>query len=144
MCHVDRSLVIAADPETVWSIAADLGRETDFWKGSKAVRTLATQGNAIEREVTLAFRNRLQRERVTLEPPSRILHELHDGPMHGTKVVTLMPAGPGRTEIRAVYDIRLRGLLKLGSRMVAKHVGEGTQHALERIRDVAEGRTPSV
>lgn len=143
MVHVDRRLVISADPERVWSIAADLGRETEFWKGSRAVRVLATQGNVIEREVTLAFRDRLQRERVTLEPPRRILHELQDGPMRGTKVVTLTPAGQGRTEIRTIYDLRLRGLLRLGSRMVAKHVGEGTQRALERIRDVAEGRTPS-
>lgn len=142
MPTIERVLTIAAPPERVWSLASDLEREPEFWKGSKAVRTLGVQGPYVEREVTLAFQGRLQRERVLLEPPRRIRHELLAGPMRGSKTVELLPSTDG-TVVRVVWDIRLRGLLMLGSRMVSKHVGEGTQKALERIRDAAEGRPPS-
>lgn len=143
MTRFERTVTIAADPAKVWSLASALDREPEIWKGTRAVRTLSADGNVVEREVTLAFRERKERERVTLEPPRRIVHELLAGPMKGTKTVTLTPKDGGRTELTAVYDVRLTGLLKLGTAPFTKHAAEGTQHALERIKDLAEGRTPS-
>lgn len=140
--RIEKSVRIAADPARVWSIAADFDRELEFWRGTKAVRSVRREGDVLDREVVLAFRDRIQRERVTLTPPSRIVHEIRGGPMRGTKTVSLAPDGGG-TRLSVVWDIALVGLLKLGSRMTARHVGEGTEHALERIKDVAEGRPPS-
>ena len=144
MARIEKTVTIAADAAKVWSLAAALDREPEIWKGTKAVRTLSTNGNVVEREVTLAFRERKERERVTLEPPRRVVHELLRGPMKGTKTVSVIPKGDGRTELTAVYEVRLTGLLRLGTGPFTKHAAEGTQHALERIKDLAEGRTPSV
>jgi len=143
MARIEKTVTIAADPARVWSLASALDREPEIWKGTKAVRTLSSDGNVVEREVTLAFRERTERERVTLEPPRRIVHELLAGPMRGTKTVLVTPKGDGQTELTAVYDVRLTGLLRLGTGPFTKHAAEGTQHALERIKDLAEGRTPS-
>ncbi len=143
MARIEKTVTIAAEPEKVWSLASALDREPEIWKGTKAVRTLSSNGNVVEREVTLAFRDRRERERVTLEPPRRVVHELLEGPMRGTKTVQVTPMGDGRTELSAVYEVRLTGMLKLGTRPFVKHAGEGTQHALERIKDLAEGPTPS-
>lgn len=139
MCRVERRTTIAADPEGVWSLVADLDREPEFWKGTRAVRTLSTQGNVVEREVTIAFRESRQQERVTLERPTRVRHEILSGPMRGTKEITLAPTSGG-TELRVVWDVRLRGFMKLGARVVERHIGEGTEHGLERLRAAAEGR----
>ncbi len=143
MARIEKTVTIAADPDRVWSLASALDREPEIWKGTKAVRTLSTNGNVVEREVTLAFRERKERERVTLEPPRRIVHELLEGPMKGTKTVSLTPDGDGKTVLTAVYDVKLTGFLKLGTKPFTTHAAEGTQHALERIKDLAEGRTPS-
>ncbi len=143
MARIEKTVTIAAEPEKVWSLASALDREPEIWKGTKAVRTLSSHGNVVEREVTLAFRERKERERVTLEPPRRVVHELLEGPMRGTKTVQVTPMGDGHTELSAVYEVKLTGMLKLGTRPFVKHAGEGTQHALERIKDLAEGRTPS-
>lgn len=143
MARIEKTVTIAADADTVWSLASALDREPEIWKGTKAVRTLSENGNVVEREVTLAFRERKERERVTLEPPRRVVHELLAGPMKGTKTVSLTPEGDGKTTLTAVYDVKLTGLLKLGTGPFTKHAAEGTQHALERIKDLAEGRTPS-
>jgi len=144
MARIEKTVTIAADPEKVWSLASALDREPEIWKGTKAVRTLSSNGNVVEREVTLAFRERKERERVTLEPPRRVVHELLQGPMRGTKTVEVTPTGDGQTRLSAVYDVRLTGMLKLGTRPFVKHAGEGTEHALQRIKELAEGRTPSV
>ena len=144
MARIEKTVLIAAEPARVWSLASALDREAEIWKGTKAVRTLSAHDNVVEREVTLAFRERTERERVTLEPPRRVVHELLAGPMKGTKTVTVTPKGQGQTELSAVYDVKLTGLLKLGTGPFTKHAAEGTQHALERIKDLAEGRTPSI
>ncbi len=144
MARIEKRVTINADPATVWSLASALDREPEIWKGTKAVRILSTDGNVVEREVTLAFRDRKERERVTLEPPRRVVHELVKGPMRGTKTVLVTPTGDGRTELSAVFDVTLSGLLKLGTGPFAKHAAEGTEHALLRIKDMAEGRAPSV
>jgi ribosome-associated toxin RatA of RatAB toxin-antitoxin module len=143
MARIEKTVTIAADAEKVWSLASALDREPEIWKGTKAVRTISSNGNVVEREVTLAFRERKERERVTLEPPRRVVHELLEGPMRGTKTVEVTPKAEGQTQLSAVYDVRLTGLLKLGTGPFTKHAAEGTQHALERIKDLAEGRTPS-
>ncbi|HYM39773.1 MAG TPA: SRPBCC family protein [Thermoplasmata archaeon] len=142
MARIEKSVTIAADPQTVWSLASALDREPEIWKGTKAVRTLASSGNVVEREVTLAFRDRTERERVTLEPPVRVVHELLEGPMRGTKTVSVTPRGDGTTELSAVYEVTLTGLLKLGTRPFTTHAAEGVEHALQRIKAIAEGREP--
>ncbi len=141
--HFERRVTIQANLARVWSLASDLDREPEFWKGTRAVRTTSRQGNVVERETTLAFRERTQRERVTLEPPGRIVHELTAGPMRGTKTVLLTPTSAGGTKLAVVYDVTLAGLLKLGTRPFAKHAAEGTERALQRIKEAAEGRPPS-
>ncbi len=142
MVRFERRVTIRADPARVWALASDLDREPEFWKGTRAVRMISRQGNVVERETTLAFRDRTQWERVTLEPPGRIVHELTAGPMRGTKTVLVTPRDDGGVDLAAVYDVRLAGLLKLGTRPFAKHAAEGTEHALQRLKEAAEGRPP--
>lgn len=144
MARFEKTVTIAASPEAVWSLVSALDREPEIWKGTKAVRTLSSQGNVVEREVTMAFRDRRELERVTLDPPRRVVHELLKGPMRGTKTVALTRNGDGNTMVSAEYDVRLTGLLKLGTKPFTKHAAEGVEHALQRIKDLAEGRPPSV
>lgn len=144
MARIEKAVTVAAGPEAVWPWVSALDREPEIWKGTKAVRTLSSQGNVVEREVTLAFRDRRERERVTLDPPRRVVHELLEGPMRGTKTVSVEPDGNGSTRVSAVYDVRLAGFLKLGTKPFTKHAADGVEHALQRIKDLAEGRPPSV
>ena len=151
MPTIERALTIAAPPDRVWSLASDLERvwpllsdldkEPEFWKGTVAVRTLGRDGDVVDREVTIRFRNARQRERVYLHPPERLVHEILEGPMRGTKVVAIQvhDEEPG-LYLQATWDVTLRGFLKLGSRMVSKHIEEGTRNALERIKREAESK----
>jgi len=137
------STKVNAPLERVWPLLADLDSEPRFWKGILAVRTLERRGDVIDREVTLAFRNARQRERVYLHPPLRVVHEILEGPMRGTKVVAIQAHDeePG-VQLQATWDIVLRGFLKIGSRGVSRHIEEGTRNALQRIKQAAESDMP--
>ena len=137
--RIQASTTVNAPVERVWPLLADLDGEPKFWKGTLAVRTLGRAGDVIDREVTLAFRSARQREKVYLHPPLRVVHEILEGPMRGTKVVAISAHDeePG-VQLQATWDVTLRGFLKIGSRSVSRQIEEGTRNALERIKQAAE------
>ncbi len=130
--RLEVSKVIDAPVDKVWSIVSDLDNEPRYWHGTKSVRNISKDGNTITREVTIAFKNSLCKEEVSIEPLKRIDVNIIDGPMQGHRVITLEDMN-GKTKVNVLWDIRLKGMLSLFSTMVKGHIEEGTMDALERI-----------
>jgi carbon monoxide dehydrogenase subunit G len=126
------SRVIEAPIERVWSVVSDLDNEPKYWHGTKSIRNINKDGNTITREVTIAFRDSLCREMVTIEPMKRIDVNILEGPMQGHKIITVEDIN-GKTKVEVLWDIKLKGMLSLFSSMVKGHIEEGTKDALERI-----------
>ncbi|HSA74276.1 MAG TPA: SRPBCC family protein, partial [Nitrososphaeraceae archaeon] len=78
------------------------------------------------------------KERVTIEPMKSITTDIIDGPLKGKKVVLLNPDGEHASVVNVEWDIRLSGFMGVFSKMVQKHILEGTNQALERISKVTE------
>jgi len=128
---------VAAPLDRVWDIVADIDNEPRYWHGTKTVKNISRSGNTIEREVTLAFKDAKCRQTVVLNPKRSVEIAITEGPLKGTKVVTLSPRG-NNTKIDVVWDIKLAGFLGMFTGMVKKHIAEGTEEALERIAKAVE------
>ncbi len=126
------SRVIDAPIERVWSVVSDLDNEPKYWHGTKSTRNINKDGNTITREVTIAFRDSLCKEMVTIEPMKRIDVNILEGPMQGHKIITVEDID-GKTKVEVLWDIKLKGMLSVFSSMVKGHIEEGTKDALERI-----------
>jgi len=126
------SRVIDAPIERVWSVVSDLDNEPKYWHGTKSIRNINKDGNTITREVTIAFRDSLCKEMVTIEPMKRIDVNILEGPMQGHKIITVEDID-GKTKVEVLWDIRLKGTLSVFSSMIKGHIEEGTKDALERI-----------
>ena len=137
MVTINASHEVSAPLDRVWHIVADMDNEPQYWHGTKAVKNFSRNGNVIEREVTIAFKDSKCRQTVVLNPKKSIEITIRDGPMKGTKVVTLNPSGD-RTRIDVVWQIKLAGFLGMFSGMVKKHIAEGTEEALARIGKAVE------
>jgi carbon monoxide dehydrogenase subunit G len=137
MVTINASQEVSAPLDRVWDVVADIDNEPRYWHGTKAVKNISRNGNVIEREVTIAFKDSKCRQTVVLNPKKSIEITITDGPMKGTKVVTLNPSGH-RTKIDVVWDIKLAGFLGMFSGMVKKHIAEGTEEALARIAKAVE------
>ena len=57
MAIIEASVDIKAPIEKVWSIVSDLDNEPKFWKGTKEVRIISKEGDVVNREITIAFRD---------------------------------------------------------------------------------------
>ena len=126
----------ASVPE-VWKILSDIDREPEFWHGTKSIKNITKSDKVVDREVVIAFKNSLCKERVTIDPMKSVTTEIIDGPIKGKKVVVLNPDGNGSI-IDVEWDIRLSGFMGIFSKMVKKHILEGTNDALERISKAVE------
>ena len=137
MVTINASQEVSAPLDRVWDVMADIDNEPRYWHGTKAVKNISRNGNVIEREVTIAFKDSKCRQTVVLNPKKSIEITITDGPMKGTKVVTLNALGD-TTRVDVVWDIKLAGFLGMFSGMVKKHIAEGTEEALARIAKAVE------
>jgi carbon monoxide dehydrogenase subunit G len=137
MATINASREVSAPLDRVWDIVADVDNEPRYWHGTKTVKNISKSGNTIEREVTIAFKDSKCRQTVILRPKKSVEITITEGPLKGTKVVTLNPSGD-KTRIEVVWDVKLIGLLGLFTGIVKKHIAEGTEEALERIAKAVE------
>jgi carbon monoxide dehydrogenase subunit G len=138
MTNFHTSKKIYAPVSEVWKILSDIDREPEFWHGTKSIKNISKSDNKVEREVVIAFKNSVCKETVTIVPMKSITTDITEGPLKGKKVVVINPDGDKESVVDVEWDIRLSGFMGIFSKMVKKHILDGTNDALNRISKVVE------
>jgi carbon monoxide dehydrogenase subunit G len=137
MAIIEAEIEINATVEAVWDIVSDIDNEPKFWKGTKKVRNISKEGNIINREITIAFRDQKCLQQVKLEPKERIIAKFTKGIINGEKIISLIPTGE-KTILRAVWEIKLTGMMGMFTGMIKKHIKSGTNQAMQDIKEAIE------
>ena len=125
--------IVAASIDRVWDVISDIDRDPDFWRGTRQIKNISKTENTVEREVVIAFRNSVCREIVTIDPKKSINIEIIEGPMKGKKTIALSAIENSSTRIDVEWDITINSLFVIFTRIIKRHILNGTQEALERI-----------
>jgi ribosome-associated toxin RatA of RatAB toxin-antitoxin module len=125
--------IVAASIDRVWDVISDIDRDPDFWRGTRHIKNISKTENTVEREVVIAFRNSVCREIVTIDPKKSINIEIIEGPMKGKKTIALSAIENNFTRIDIEWDITINGFFVIFTRIIKRHILNGTQEALERI-----------
>ena len=129
---------IPASLDKVWSIISDIDNEPRYWHGTKSVKNINKDGNTVEREIVIAFRESKCRELVVLDPKKSVKANIIDGIMRGTeKNIIVNSNGTNRTKIDVVWNLRISGFKKMFAMMIKEHIKKGTEDALTRIANTA-------
>ena len=112
-----------------------------YWWGTREVRNLSKDGNVIEREIYQNFRKHGIRQKVTLRPKTEIEIQYLKGLTEGVKFLRLESTGENRQKLVALWNIHFAGIYWFATPFIQRHVRKGTRDALQRIKDVSEGRT---
>jgi hypothetical protein len=75
---------------------------------------------------------------VTINPKKSVKTSIIEGPLKGTKNIIINDVGNNKTRIDVKWDIQIAGFFGIFTRMVKKHISEGTDEALERISKTVE------
>lgn len=137
MAQIQASIEVNAPLDKVWNIVADLDSEPKFWKGTKEVRNISKEGNIVNREVIIAFKDSKCLQTVTITPKEKIHAQFTKGVIEGTKTVSVSPQGD-KTRLEAVWEIKLSGMMGMFTGMIKKHIQSGTEQALQSIKEEAE------
>jgi len=138
MANFHTSKKIDAPVSEVWKVLSDIDREPEFWHGTKSIKNISKLDNIVEREVVIAFKNSVCKETVTIVPMKSITTDITEGPLKGKKVVVINRDGEKASVVDVEWDIRLSGFMGIFSKMVKKHILEGTNDALNRISKEVE------
>jgi hypothetical protein len=125
--------LIEASQDSIWNIISDVDREPEFWHGTKSIKNIRKDGNVIERESIIAFRNSICKEVITLNPKNSVKKKITDGAIIGTKNIVLTPTGTNKTQVDVQWNIKVKGIFGLFRGLIKKHISEGTEDALLRI-----------
>ena len=128
---------INATLEKVWEVISDIDNEPKFWKGTKEVKTLSTEGNTIKREITIAFRDQKCLQEIQLKPKESIRAKFTKGILNGTKIITLIPKS-NSVLIETSWEIKLSGMMNMFTAVIKNHIKSGTEQALKSIKEEIE------
>ena len=137
MALIETSIQINVPAEKVWELVSDIDNEPKFWKGTKEVRNISREGDVVNREIVIAFRDQKCQQKVTLYPKEKIVAVFTKGIISGSKTVKLVPQD-NQTLLEVKWDIKLTGVMGMFTGMIKKHIKSGTDLALQSIKEELE------
>ncbi len=137
MAIIEIEIEIDSTVDKVWDVVSDIDNEPKFWKGTKEIKNLSKDGNTVNREITIAFRDQKCMQEVELQPKEKIEFKFTKGIISGEKTISLIPKDE-KTILCAVWDIKLTGMMGMFTGMIKKHIKSGTEQALQSIKEEIE------
>ena len=137
MATIKVEIVINSTIDRVWDVVSDIDNEPKFWKGTKEVKNISKEGNTINREITIAFRDQKCLQEVKIHPKEKIEAIFTKGIINGKKTISLIPK-EGKTILSASWDIKLTGMMGMFTGMIKKHIKSGTEQAMQSIKEEIE------
>ena len=133
MTVIQTSRDINTKIDNLWNIISNVDKDPDYWHGTRSIKNMKKEGNIIERETAISFKESKCKEIVTLYPKYQTTTEIIEGPLIGSKTITLDKIDENNTRINVKWDIHLNGFLGPFTIFVKKHILKGTEEALNRI-----------
>ena len=137
MAIIEVEIEIDSTVDKVWDVVSDIDNEPKFWKGTKEIKNLSKDGNTINREITIAFRDQKCMQEVELKPKEKIEFKFTKGIISGEKIISLIPKDE-KIILNTVWDIKLTGMMGLFTGMIIKHIKSGTVQAMQSIKEEIE------
>jgi type II restriction/modification system DNA methylase subunit YeeA len=137
VAEIHVSVNVDAEIDRIWEVIVDLDNEPKFWKGTKEIRNISSDGNNIKREITIAFRDQKCMQDVTIFPKQKIEAKFTKGIIKGNKILSLNQTSDG-CNLEAVWNIKLSGMMGMFTGMITKHIQSGTEQALQAIKQEVE------
>jgi hypothetical protein len=128
---------INAPIDELWNVISDIDKDPKYWHGTRYIKNIKKEGNIIERESIISFKDYKCKEIVTLFNKNQITIQMVEGPIIGRKTIILEEINENKTRINVKWDIHMKGFMRLFSIFVKKHILKGTEEALSRIADKA-------
>ena len=132
---------ISAPVDQVWTIVSNVDNETKYWPTSKNIKNINKTDNIIEREVTVRAgpQDAKTHQFVTVNPEQMLIQtNITEGPVTGSKVITLTPLSDNITKVDVLWNLDLSSIPTLVRGFAKDNFMKTTEEALGKIAQAAE------
>jgi hypothetical protein len=136
---IDETILVDAPRDRVWEVVSEVDKDREYWDGLTSIRNLHSEGNAVEREVTVGFIGRTGLQSIELKPKKSVELKMTKGPLKGSREIRLTSLQGGRkTRVDVSWSFEFSGVPDFAKPYVKSQLQRGTREALARIALVAE------
>lgn len=129
---------VSASLDRVWEVVSDVDNDPKYWPGLSSIKNISKNGNVIEREAVVGFRNSVSNQKVVLNPKKSIEMTIKTGPLIGTKIIRLDPSGDNKTKIDVSWNIEKWNVPFIGKSIIQNQIKKSTAEALGEIAKAVE------
>ena len=107
--QIHSSREVSAPVGKVWSAITNLSYDTT-WNQVDSMKVIKKTGNTIEADTTVGPQSANAHEIITLHPRQSVVTNVTQGPITGSRVVTISPLPGNKTNIDVLWNIDMSGI----------------------------------
>jgi|SRR5918994_2889138 uncharacterized protein YndB with AHSA1/START domain len=135
--EINVSREVSAPIDKVWNIVSDIDNEAKYWSIIKDIKNINKTNSTTEREVTVQAGpggDAKTHQIVTVNPDQFVVNmNITEGPITGSRVLTLTPDNNVTTRVDAAWEIDLSGIPLIGQSFAKGSFQKTTEDALGNI-----------
>jgi ribosome-associated toxin RatA of RatAB toxin-antitoxin module len=129
--HASREAYVSVD--RLWNIISNAADDPKYWSQIHTMKIIKKEGNTIEADTTVGPFDAKSHVIMTLHPKQSVITEFTQGPVTGSKIMTLSPLSENKTKIDALWNIDMPGIPFFGRDFAKDNFMKTTEDALNRI-----------
>ena len=136
--QIHSSREVSASVDRLWNAIANLGNDT-AWNQVDSMKFIKKTGNMIEADTTVGPQalNLKSHEIIMLHPKQSVVTNVTQGPITGSRVVTLIPLSENKTKIDVLWSIDMPGVPFFAKGIAKDGFVKATEQALNRLTQAA-------
>ena len=134
--QIHSTRIVSASVDRLWNTIASLGSDT-AWNQVDTMKIIKKTGNTIEADTTVGPQIAKSHEIITLHPKQSVVTNVTQGPIKGSRVVTLSPLSTNKTNNDVLWNIDMSGVPFFAKGFAKDGFTKATEQALNRLTQAA-------
>lgn len=128
--HSSRQVPVSVDK--VWSTITSLSTDPT-WNQVDSMKVIKKTDNTIEADTTVGPQNANAHEIITFHPKQSVVTNVTQGPITGSRVVTLTPLSANKTNIDVLWNVDMSGIPFFAKGFAKDGFTKATEQSLNRL-----------
>jgi len=133
--HASREASTSVD--RLWKLITNLSTDPT-WNQVNTMKVIKKTGNTIEAVTTVGPQNANAHEIITLHPKQSVVTNVTQGPITGSRVVTLSPLPGNKTNIDVLWNVDMSGIPFFVKGFAKDGFTKVTEEAVNRLTQAAD------
>jgi hypothetical protein len=128
--HSSRQVSVSVDK--VWNTVTSLSADPT-WNQADSMKVVKKTGNTVEADTTVGPQNANAHEIITFHPKQSVVTNITQGPITGSRVVTLSPLSANKTNIDVLWNVDMSGIPFFAKGFAKDGFTKATEQVLDKL-----------